>query len=867
MPRVRTYSTFIATSLSVLFVACAPVPVISPQTPSNPLPIKPNNQEMTAPLPGLKAGGFSGFSAEGAKRIAASFTQASFDAYDHDHDGAWNETELESYLKVLPPFLFGDPRVFQIKTTLFSKQAFFDKYRNPNNKITLTELQRLLADILEQKIGFDFVNLKTTDCIESMTVFVGTEGNITIGGIVAFFQQKIGLFLYPEDVSNFNAAFASIIGKKPLAICPQPLPSPTPTPTPLPTPFPLPTPTPKPSVSSPSEALRTHELQKLYVNYFGRPADPNGHAYWMSIIERGLADGREMSEIIQGISEAFSRDEKYRIGFSGLASAKIITRIYQNLFNHAPEQDALVYWSSKLDTGAVTFGQISRVISEGAVSTDAVIFLSKVTAAVAFTQSLDTAEEIIGYSGDLVNNRAKKWLAEINNTSNLAAEIIPQTLDESIQKIIFPTIPLTATPVLGQEFTQILLEFVPLPDIFDYKIYVDDRLLGSLTTQPNDTIASYKAEGLNIGTTFGFKVDAVREGQIITSSNTTGSTYNSTASGGGNFVPGIPAPPSQSQPVVPPLVTTYAGAAAGFNGPQGITRDSAGNLYISDTNNHRIRKIDSSGNVTTIAGSVSGNSDGTGTAALFNGPQGIARDSVGNLYVVDANNQRIRKIDSAGVVTTISGSTSGSGNGTGTAALFQNPKAITLDSSGNLFVTDSSNNRIRKIAVGSSGSFGTDCTVTTLTGSTFGSVDGVASAALFSKSLGGITTNFGSLLYVVDSGNNSIRKVDSAGNVTTLAGGASGTADGFGTNAQFSSPQGIARDNAGNLYVVDNGNNNIRKIDTAGNVTTIVGGPFGSYDGVGTAAAFKFPNGITTDFGSLLFVTDTSNNLIRKISL
>ena len=321
------------------------------------------------------------------------------------------------------------------------------------------------------------------------------------------------------------------------------------------------------------------------------------------------------------------------------------------------------------------------------------------------------------------------------------------------------------------------------------------------------------------------------------------------------------------------IVTTFAGsgvkgsadgtgARASFNSPYGIAVDKSGNVYVADTINNSIRKISSAGAVTTLAGSGSmGSADGTGTAASFNGPSGIAVDKSGNVYVADQRNNLIRMISPAGAVTTLAGSGSaGSANGTGKAASFNGPNGVAVDDAGAVYVADFGNNLIRKIT--SAGA------VTTLAGSgSVGSDDGTGTAASF-KYPNGVAVDGSGNVYVADFGNDRIRKITSAGVVTTLAGsGSAGATDGTGSVASFYSPDGVAVGGSGNLYVADTDNNSIRKITPAGAVTTLAGSSVrGSADGLGTAASFYAPAGVAVDSSGDVYVVDTHNNLIRKIT-
>lgn len=300
------------------------------------------------------------------------------------------------------------------------------------------------------------------------------------------------------------------------------------------------------------------------------------------------------------------------------------------------------------------------------------------------------------------------------------------------------------------------------------------------------------------------------------------------------------------------------GTSARFDTPAGIAIDVTGNMYVTDLNNHKIRKITPTGLVSTLAGSTAGFLDATGTASKFNYPHGIAVDASGNVYVADSNNNRIRKITPAGVVSTLAGSgAAGFSDGIGTAAKFDFPTGVSVDVNGNVYVVDKNNHKIRKITPAGD--------VSTFAGSTQGYLDAAGTSARFNYPYG-ITLDASNNIFISDSQNHKIRKITPLGLVSTLAGSTSGFADGTTLTSKFSFPQGLAIDDSNNLFVADNNNHKIRKISQTGLVSTVAGSVFGYQEGSGNLAKFYYPHGIVIDTASgNMYVTDYYNHKIRKI--
>jgi sugar lactone lactonase YvrE len=306
---------------------------------------------------------------------------------------------------------------------------------------------------------------------------------------------------------------------------------------------------------------------------------------------------------------------------------------------------------------------------------------------------------------------------------------------------------------------------------------------------------------------------------------------------------------------------------AQFNGPLGLAVDTLGNIYVAETANHQIKRISPDGTSTTVAGNgTAGFADGDAATAQFNQPQDIAIGEDGTIYVADSLNHRIRVIDPDGTVRTLAGTGESSfTDGDPSAARFNEPHGIAIDENGLLYVADRNNHRIRTVE--------SDGTTSTLAGTgVAGTENGPAATATLNAPFALVIDEDGTI-YLTEEDSHTIRKI-SSGTVSILAGSTQGFAEGEGENAMFSAPRGLALDSSGNIVVADTGNNQIRLITPSGTVTTLAGsGAAGNSDGLGdlegvegTAAEFDSPASIALDPDGSLIVGEATNGTIRRIA-
>lgn len=315
-----------------------------------------------------------------------------------------------------------------------------------------------------------------------------------------------------------------------------------------------------------------------------------------------------------------------------------------------------------------------------------------------------------------------------------------------------------------------------------------------------------------------------------------------------------------------------AATSAQLAGPYGVAVDATGNVYIADFVNHQIRKVNTSGIISTFAGQPALGFSGDGgaaTSAQLNYPMGVAADAAGNIYIADNGNNRIRKVNTSGIISTFAGTGVGGFSGDGAAANLAQinaPTGVATDAAGNVYIVDANNDRIRKV--------NTSGIISTIAGTGVGGFSGDGAAATLAQlnNPSGVTVDAAGNIYIADMTNQRIRKINTSGIISTYAGvgtaGFSGDG-GLATSAQINYPRGLAIDALGNVYIADATNHRIRVINTSSIISTAAGTGTLGYSGDGglaTSAQINYPRGVAFDAAGNVYIADSDNNRIRKIT-
>jgi uncharacterized protein (TIGR03437 family) len=314
-------------------------------------------------------------------------------------------------------------------------------------------------------------------------------------------------------------------------------------------------------------------------------------------------------------------------------------------------------------------------------------------------------------------------------------------------------------------------------------------------------------------------------------------------------------------------------ASAGLNQPSSIDLDAAGNLYIADTGNNAVRIVTPQGTIRTVAGTgVAGFSGDNGSAvrAQLNAPQGVSADANGNLFIADTENHRIRRVNAQGTIATVGGSDPSAGDrGPALAARLFQPSGVAFDAAGNLYVAEAASHRVRKVTPQGA--------ISTVAGTGVAGYSGDGGSATAAQLNGpnGLATDSAVNLYIADTGNNVVRMVSGAGAISTIAGtGAIGNSGdgGLAKLARLFNPNAVALDSAGNIYVADSANHRVRKIGVDGKIRNFAGDGlrglpgFGGDGGPAVSASLNYPRGLAIDSSGNVYIADFFNNRVRRVT-
>ncbi len=627
-------------------------------------------------------------------------------------------------------------------------------------------------------------------------------------------------------------------------------------------------------------------LQQLYVGYFGRPGDPAGiDFYSQRYLEaqaptdiHALFAAYQSKPAVKALVDSFGTSDESQQLYPGDNRA-FIRAIYRNVFSRDADSVGLDYWARLIDQGAVTRPIAVVAIMAGSIDSDVTIINNK--RAVADSFSLALAAPLYGnsYDGMLANASARAMLAKVGLGTSVDAfqPSVEATLNSIATQNPKPGVYFLAGSAGGSGNIDGSGSAARLFMPGNGTIAADHHGNVYVTSPDSQTVRKITQAG--VVTTFVGR--PLQAGSTLGQGGAARLSYPNVLAidGNDNLLLGQDGMVLKITPAG--VVSSFAGSSnrgnqdgraadATFGQVSGLAVDAGGNVYVSDGNNGQIRKIGTDGIVSTVAGSQEhflDYRDGVGKDAYFSGPMGLVVAPSGNLFVCDGGNNAIRMIDRSGRVTTIAGGKgAGSADGIGAAATFNGPIAIAIDASGALIVVDGAGTSVRKITDPASGA----AKVSTILQPSMDQVqrDGpLASASL--ERVAGIAIDSSGNIALSD--RDTVRRIDRAGMLTTLAGLADqrGSVDGVGAAARFagwSSSAAFTSDSAGNLYLADTDNATIRKISPFGVTTTIAGqaGVQSTVNGPLASATLDYPNAIARSADGTLYVT--AFNMVRKIA-
>ncbi len=585
---------------------------------------------------------------------------------------------------------------------------------------------------------------------------------------------------------------------------------------------------------------------------------------------QGLTSAYASNPAVQALIDSFGTSKESQALYGG-GTQDFVTAVFQNVLGRAPQSAGLAYWSNAIDSGSLSKGDAALAIMDGALTNssaqgtiDGQLVDNRLAVAASFTAQVASQGETSLYSGSAAASTVRNMLGTVDSTTDVSA--FASTISSTITALeSLPSISLVAGNTAPWE--PISSPSGMVRDSAGNLYFTNQTGNELIKLAPDGTstllagaFAAGSADGVGASARFnspsGLAIDS--QGNIYVADTGNSTIRMVTQEGIVSTVAGKAGTVGISDGI---------GSSALFSNPQGVAVDVNGNLYVADSMASTIRKIAPGGVVSTLAGQGGcGQKDGVGSAAQFCNPVSVVVDGVGNLYVVDAGNRMIRKITSDGTASTLAGSVVGFQDGTGAAAQFCNPVGLAFDNSGNLLVSDRGcysntnpvNPTIRRVTL-------TGLVTTVAGNNTAAFVDQTPATAFFGVPQGLAVDGSGNI-FVADQLNSSIWEVSSSGVVTVYASdfGVTGSIDGTGASAWFDRPRGIVADSEGHLYVADQFNGTIREVGASGQVTTFAGTPaaYGAdQDGTGSTAHFSYPTGLAIDAKGNIYAADAFSGI------